>query len=171
LNRLLPSLSHNLLASTMATTLLLAGVWIYGREPLRKAYADVSEIGRVQQDAKALERVTKEVDERRARSDARREAKNRICRDLIAGRLTLVTAARQVGALPDAPLHFWELLRLLEKGVTDEERMCWHVIDWACMLVGDESPEVDALRRRLETELRTEFQHRPSRPTPRPRLE
>jgi hypothetical protein len=94
-----------------------------------------------------------EVDRELRLSNARVNAKGRIGRDLIAGRLTVGQAAQQLADLPDTPPNFMAELRATEKGNSDQERLCWHVIDWACHLLADDPQRAMALRCRLEKEL------------------
>jgi hypothetical protein len=109
----------------------------------RQAQAALSQVGR---DSADLER-------RRARLAAWLEAKNRICRELIDGRCTLADAARRVDLLPDQPHDFRKALAEVELGTTDGERLCRHLIDWACGLLWDDPSAAAQLRQRLEAEL------------------
>jgi hypothetical protein len=87
-------------------------------------------------------------------AQARLAVQERICRDLINGRISLVEAARSFGELPDAPDNFWELLRRYYHGATDEERLGRLVIRWVCEELRDEPERAQRLRHRLETELK-----------------
>jgi hypothetical protein len=62
-------------------------------------------------------------------------ARQEICRDLIAGRLTLAEAARRLGDLSDSSENFWDQIRLGFAGATDDERMCRRAIELACGLL------------------------------------
>jgi hypothetical protein len=96
----------------------------------------------------------RELDRRWQISAARDHEKTQICRELIAGRITLREAARRFAELPDPPERFWEDLRKNFPQGTDPERLCRHVITWACDLP-ERADQTDALRRRLEKELRS----------------
>jgi hypothetical protein len=87
-------------------------------------------------------------------SKNRYQAKNQICRDLIAGRLSLADAARRFEELPDAPARLWERIQASFGCADKHESLCRHVIDWACELMAEQAGEAQALRRRLEGELR-----------------
>jgi len=97
---------------------------------------------------------TEELSRRQHHSNERILAKDRIARDLIAGRMSLAEAARRFGALPHAPAPLREQLRADYVGASEEECMCRHVIEWACQLTRNQPGEAEALRRRLEEELR-----------------
>jgi hypothetical protein len=81
----------------------------------------------------------------------RDQAKDAICRDLIADRITLADAVRRFREfqLPD---YMWESLRVGYEGATDEERLNRHVIAWSCDLLRKEPDRADALRQRLQRE-------------------
>jgi hypothetical protein len=96
------------------------------------------------------------LDRLRDCENARLRAKERICWDLIECRLTLRQAARDIANLPDAPDDLLRVFRENEKGATDEERWCRHVIDWACGLLLDEPARAEALRYGLEAELQAQ---------------
>jgi hypothetical protein len=83
----------------------------------------------------------------------RHRAKDQICRDLVAGKLTLAAAVRQFGDLPDPPSYFREHMRMGYGGASAAETMGLHVIDWACGSLGNQPEKAGALRRRLEEEL------------------
>ena len=80
-------------------------------------------------------------------------AKDRICRELIAGRLTLAEAARQFMELPGTTEAMWQDIRDRFAGATAEESMSRRVIEWACDLLAREPARAEALRRRLLAEL------------------
>src|SRR5262249_36395614 len=93
------------------------------------------------------------LDQRLVRIRVWNMATEQICHDLIAGRLTLIQAAHRVKELPNTPPLFWVVLEEQGKGRTDDERLCWHLIDRACLALGGDSGEAVALRQRLEAEL------------------
>jgi hypothetical protein len=88
---------------------------------------------------------------------ARYQAKRRIATDLSDGRISVSEAASKVAALPDPPPNFMANVRRSEPGQTDHERLCWHIIDYACEACDSES-EGRELRRRLTLELETTLQ-------------
>jgi hypothetical protein len=96
---------------------------------------------------------TKELADRRQTVDWYKDTKDRICRELIAGRLTLAEATRQFMELPGTTEFMWREIRTDFPGATAEESMSRHVIRWACNLLGQEPARAEALRRRLLAEL------------------
>jgi hypothetical protein len=96
---------------------------------------------------------TKELADRRQAVDWYKDTKDRICRELIAGRLTLAEATRQFMELPGTTEFMWREIRTDFPGATAEESMSRHVIRWACNLLGQEPARAEALRRRLLAEL------------------
>ena len=83
----------------------------------------------------------------------RTRSKDRICRELIAGRLTLAEATRQFMGLPGTTEAMWQGIRSHFAGATPEENMGRRVIVWACGLLEQEPVRAEALRRRLHAEL------------------
>jgi hypothetical protein len=79
--------------------------------------------------------------------------KDRTCRELIDGRLTLAEATRQFMELPGTTEPMWEGIRRQFAGATPEESMSRRVIVWACSLLEQEPARAEALRRRLYAEL------------------
>jgi len=82
------------------------------------------------------------------------KAKNEIARDLIAGRLSLAEASARFSELPHPPLRMRELRQIYHGAASDEEIMRQHVLDWACQLLEEEPARAEALRRRLQAELK-----------------
>ena len=83
----------------------------------------------------------------------RTRSKDRICGELIAGRLTLAEATRQFMGLPGTTEAMWQDIRDRFAGATAEESMSRHVIVWTCELLEQEPVRAEALRRRLDAEL------------------
>ena len=84
----------------------------------------------------------------------RYRAKVQICRDLIEGRTTLAQACRRLRLLPCQPPQFMKVLRTDEAGATDDEHLSNHIIDCACDLLEREPAQAEAVRRRLQAELK-----------------
>jgi hypothetical protein len=80
------------------------------------------------------------------------QRKTPVARALIDGMISVNEAARKVAALPDPPLNFIGNIRQFEPGKTDHERLCWHIIDYACLACKSET-EAEELRSRLTQEL------------------
>jgi hypothetical protein len=80
-------------------------------------------------------------------------AKDRTCRELIDGRVTLAEATRQFLELPGTTEAMWQGIRSHFAGATPEESMGRRVIVWACGLLEQEPARAEALRRRLHAEL------------------
>jgi hypothetical protein len=85
--------------------------------------------------------------------DEQKHRKDQICRELIAGRLTLAAAMRQFMELPGMTEAMWRELRTSFPGATAEESMSRRVILWACDLLEQEPARANALRQRLLAEL------------------
>src|SRR5437773_1014575 len=149
MNRL-PRSPHGLAFALAVATLWLGGAYFCCHASLERALLELEESRYWQQVQQDEDKRGEEIEVKQRQFLARMETKNRICRELIDGRLTLTEATRQVAALPDAPPGFLRELRHNEKGDSDEERLYRHVIDWACALLCDEPLRADALRRRLE---------------------
>lgn len=83
------------------------------------------------------------------------QAKDRVSRELIAGRMTLGQAARRFCELADRPEpEYLDLLGRYYPGDTGEESLCRHVIEWACKSLENEPSRQEVVCRRLEDELR-----------------
>jgi hypothetical protein len=96
-------------------------------------------------------------------SERRDQMKSAICRDLLAGRLTLREAARRFEELPEPSDHLQEDLRFQFPQGTDEERMCLHVLLWAGDLTGPPSADGVEPLRRLREEFQAAFGRLPDR--------
>src|SRR5205085_11600077 len=70
---------------------------------------------------------------------ARIEAKDRIARDLLCGRLTLLQAAAQFRDLPGLRREVWDTMLVAQPGTSFSERLCWYSIDWAEQAMENES--------------------------------
>jgi hypothetical protein len=86
------------------------------------------------------------------RSNARRTAKDWITKQMIEGRISVSQAGRQLARLPDPTPCFMAMVRQREPGKTDHERLCRHLIDYACFDCKSET-EAEELRSRLTQEL------------------
>ena len=104
-----------------------------------------------------------ELDDLRDQSIQRVHAKNQIASDLIAGRIGVVEAATRFGDLPCPPPRMWEMLRDLHGGNSDQECMCRHLISWTCQLLDDDPARSEALRARLEAEMRAHLRNAQNR--------
>jgi hypothetical protein len=138
----------------LAVGLVAVCLWQLGRGPVAEIVGDDRENWHWQQEVAATNPRSAMLKEASQRIWARYEAKQRIARDLIDGRLSVNEAASKLAALPDPPANFLADVRRLEPGQTDHERLCWHIIDYACEACDSES-EGRELRRRLTLELET----------------
>jgi hypothetical protein len=93
------------------------------------------------------------LDKRAQEIHERTRAQNELCRDLIAGRITLAQAGHRLRELPNPPDDFLEKLRFSEEGATEDERLCNHIIERACDLLRSEPARSAALREKLRAEL------------------
>jgi hypothetical protein len=85
---------------------------------------------------------------------ARQTAKRKVAAELAAGRLTLVEAAARIRHLKDGPDNFWTFIRANERGNSDEERLCRHVIGWTEATLFNRPAEAARITARLEAELK-----------------
>jgi hypothetical protein len=92
------------------------------------------------------------LDEGLEHSMNRYRAKNEICRNLIAGRISLKEAGQRFSELPAPPPHMWEGIQGNYASRDKHECMCRHVMEWACEMLGDQPGVAEALRCRLEAE-------------------
>jgi hypothetical protein len=118
---------------------------------------DLTEWFRCQRILDIEERRGEEITRLQGEAMQRHHAKNAVARELIAGRLTLAEATARFADLPGPPPHMVELLRRCYGGVTAEESMCRHVIEWSCQILELEkqTEQSRALRDRLEKELQS----------------
>jgi hypothetical protein len=129
-----------------------ASLAILGRGPVVGIIGGFREYQYWQQvdaDANNQSAVLKEVYLRR---NARLTAKDRITKHMIDGRISVSEAGRQFARLPDSSPCFMARIRQSEPGKTDHERLCWHLIDYACLICKSET-EAEELRCRLTQEL------------------
>jgi hypothetical protein len=133
------------------------GAWKLGRGPLTEAIAEYRETRHWQQVMARAQAHSADLKMSMDRQRARLQAKHCIVKNLIAGRLSVNDAAWQYGDLPDAPAGFLEHLRETEQGTSDHERLCRHLIDYACDSLEFE-PERLELRRRLMQDFEDSFQ-------------
>jgi hypothetical protein len=135
-----------------AVGLLVICLLKFGRGPLAEIIEDYREARHWQQVLADGHKRAADLQVGLNRRRARQQAKDQIVNDMVAGRITVHDAVRQYRALPDAPNNFMECLRVSERGATDHERLCRHLIDYACYGFEDESVALE-LRRRLTEEL------------------
>jgi len=129
-----------------------ASLAILGRGPVAGIIGDFRERSYWQQvdaDANEHAEVLKEAN---LRSNARQTAKDRITKQMIDGQISVSEAGRQFARLPDPAYCFMAMIRQREAGKTDHERLCRHLIDYACFTCKSES-EAEELRSRLTQEL------------------
>ena len=146
-----------LAACGLALVLVALFVCQFGREPMAKLAADWRERQHWQQILTQAQARADEIQVALSRSLPRTTIKVRLANDMIAGRIGVREAARQYAAVPGMPANFWAELREAEQGATDHERLCRHLIDYACSSLKSESAS-QAARRRLTAELETSLQ-------------
>jgi hypothetical protein len=93
----------------------------------------------------------------------REQLRQRIYREVIAGRLTLREAARRCAELPEPSGAYWENARLHYPPAGSEAARCRQILEEACGLLEEETGPAEALCRRLEAELREVFPEREAR--------
>jgi len=155
--RLFSMRSRSLAFVAVGAVVLLAAAWDYYQGTLARAASGLTDMLHPPPAAEEPAPGREALDQRLARIRFWNMATEQICHDLIAGRLTLIQAARRVKELPNTPPLFWVVLEEQEKGQTDDERLCWHLIDRACLALGGDSGEAAALRQRLEAELQAKL--------------
>jgi hypothetical protein len=131
----------------------VAFTWAATNEVIRPAVEDYFECHRWQRVLEQSHKESEALDKQARELQARSLAQDELCRELIAGRITLAQAGRQLRELPNQPYGFVEKLRLNEAGDTDDERLCNHIIDRACDLLRSEPVRAEALRQKLKAEL------------------
>jgi hypothetical protein len=134
---------------------VFTGAWIARPVALRNLGLAVWELPDWQHRLDDQNERDRELDRRWQVANGRERRKNEICQELIAGRLSLREAATLFLGIPDPPEHLWEDLRFNYKQGTDDERLCRHVIEWACDLMSAEETGTAELRQRWEAELHT----------------
>ena len=141
-------------------TLLLVAVfaWQFGRGPVAQLAAEYRESQHWQQVLAKAEARAADLDLACSRSLPRATVKIGLARDMIAGRIGAQEAARQYADLPGRPANFLPQLRVSEQGSTDHERLCRHLIDYACSLIDSESAS-EAVRCRLIADLEESLKH------------
>jgi hypothetical protein len=144
-------------ACVLALGLVATCAWKFGGGTLAEAFAEYRESRHWQQAMARAQAHSAELKAVKDRRWARCLAKDRIVKDLIAGRLNVNDAAWQYGDLPDAHSDFLEQLRETEQGASDHERLCWHLIDYACSTLESEAAQQE-LRSRLMQDFKNTFQ-------------
>jgi hypothetical protein len=144
--------SNRFVACALALGLTAICAWKLGRGPMGEIVADFRETHHWQQVLTKRHADSADLQAALVRRQAHQNAKERIVNDLIAGRLGIHEAGRLYGELPDAPVGFLENLCKVEQGTTDHERLCRHLIDYACMKL-DSEPASQDLRSRLTQDL------------------
>jgi hypothetical protein len=142
-------------ACVLALGLVATCAWSFCGRPLWEAIADYRESR--QAIAKGRARSA-ELRSTLDRIHARLEAKDRIIRDLIAGRINADDAGWLYADLPDPPPDFLEHLRETEQGSSDHERLCRHLIDYACDYM-ESGAARQALQDRLLQDLENNLKH------------
>src|SRR5262245_42139971 len=114
--------------------------WLGGANPFRRLLEE--------------QRLTDELEGRRADGLGRLAFLKETMNELIADRITLREAATRSRALArETPGFDGELLRLTYPGRTDDERHCRRVIAWVKVELQDQPGKAAALAARLEAEL------------------
>jgi hypothetical protein len=129
-----------------------ASLALFGRWPAAAIIEDFRECNYWQQVHADADKESVRLQEAYVRSNARLTAKDRITQHIIEGRISVSEAGRQFARLPDPSPYFMAMVRQREPGKTDHERLCRHLIDYACFSCKTEI-ESEALRRRLTQEL------------------
>jgi hypothetical protein len=159
----LPLLNRTALYVTVPA-LLATAAWFAGRQTWERARDNY----RIWEEAQA----TAAQDAERAASLAaklrhvreRIQAKDRIGRDLVAGRLTVGEAGQALGRLP-CSLLLWQRLHEVEEGDSEHERLCRHMIGHVCAMCAEHPGYARLLHRRLMDQLREELRKPPPPPS------
>ena len=90
----------------------------------------------------------------------RNESREAVMRELLAGRLTLLQAARRFKDLNETPVTCQNDYRSRFPGRSDGEKVCRQVLQWLeGYLLGLPSEQAQTLRRRFADELREHLEH------------
>jgi hypothetical protein len=97
---------------------------------------------------------------------ARIDAKHEVAADLIADRITLAQATSRFRSLCLEPLNVLECICPYERGATQQERLCRHVIFWVASRLADHPEAEKQLTLRLEGQLQEYLDHYGTVPQP-----
>jgi hypothetical protein len=129
-----------------------ASLALLGRGPVAGVVENFREWKYWQQVDADADKQSAVLQEAYLRSNARLTAKDRITKQMIDGQISVSEAGRQFAGLPGALPYFMAMVRQKEPGKTDHERLCRHLIDYACLDCQSET-EAQELRSRLTQEL------------------
>jgi hypothetical protein len=134
--------------------LAFAGLRCLRSDDLQKVGLDVWQWPHWQFALAAESEREQRLDERFADLNRRQAAKDRIYRELIAGRVPLAQATARIVDLTAEPKYFQKDAILHYEGATDEQRLARAVIDLACELLTNEPSRAREVRRHLLDEVR-----------------
>ena len=97
---------------------------------------------------------------------ARMAAKCYVADDLLGGRISLAEATGRYHDLCADPPHLLDIISRYERGRTEEERLCRHVIRWMGQTALERGLEVEEVNRRLEAQLAAYLEHYGTVPLP-----
>ncbi len=150
-----------LVAAVLALGAVICFCLTHPSDDSRPAAADLDS-GGARTEGSALEERWQDLTQRVAR-------RQRFCRELIAGRLTLREAAAQFQQLDAASKTFnWAHFRARVPGATDEEKQCHVAIEQVRSLLGGDPEQERAVTRRLEAELQVLYAGAPPQPSGTP---
>jgi hypothetical protein len=152
-----------LAACAAAVAVFFAGAWVTSPALVRDLGLDLWEFPAWQRSLGSQVERKQELVRRWHVAERRDQMKTEICRDLLAGRITLREAARRFDELPEPSDRLREDLRFQYPQGTDEERMCRHVLQWADDLTADEPGRAAESHRRLRGEFQAAFGRPPDR--------
>jgi hypothetical protein len=118
---------------------------------------DVWELPSVARALDAQEQRRQVLERRMEAALHRHDARKRISEDLIDRRISLDEAVLLTGSLSGAADNFSSHLRRSMPGATDEERLYYHVIAWACDVLKEQPGRAAALRDRLLADMMVRF--------------
>jgi hypothetical protein len=144
-----------LAASLIAVGLLVFGACALRQDVVEELGLDVWHWPEWQQALEAEEQREEGLDQLLEGVTRRREERFRIGRELIAGQITLADAVRQTWALGGSTKNLrWHLTRY-GTGLTDDQRMALHVVDWTCEILDEQPDQEEAFRVRMLAQLKS----------------
>jgi hypothetical protein len=159
----LPLSWRRVAACGLALVFVALCAWRFGPDRVANLVADYRERQHWLQVLDQAQAQSDELQTASSRMVFRMTTKIRIGNDLVAGRIGVNEAAQQYENLPGMPRQFLPQLRETEQGTTDHERMCRHLIDYACDLPAAQGCS-ERVRRRLTAELEASLKHAPPPP-------
>jgi hypothetical protein len=137
--------------------LLLIGSCALRPEVFVQLGLDFENMSNSLRERKAASERAEELTRRSEEFAWRKRTMDEICDELIDDRLPLTEATRRFLDLPGTTENIWREIRSAYAGATREESMSRLVIERACALLEQEPARAEALRQRLQAELKRQY--------------